>query len=59
MFAKQQRGHDSSDSDSKEEELLRSGMNQAEQIHILASAGVIPPEEGIKFSKDDLKCHKK
>ena len=49
MFAKQGSGGNSVSSDSNEEDSRKSGLNQAEQMHVLAS----------EFDKDDLKRYKK
>ena len=59
IYAKQQRGHDDNDSDSKEEESWKRGMNQTEQMHLLASAGINTSEDSIAFIKDDLQRYKK
>ena len=34
-------------------------MNQAEQMHVLASAGVDPSDKNIQFDPSDLKRYKK
>ena len=47
---------DSSDSDDED---WRSGMNQAEQMHVLASAGVDPSNKNIQFDPSDLKRYRK
>ena len=59
MFAKQGSGGNSDSSDSDEEDLWKSRLNQAEQMHMLASANVNPNERNIEFDKDDLKRYKK
>jgi hypothetical protein len=57
MFARQASGDDdSSDSDDDD---WKNGMNQAEQMHVLASAGVDPSEKNIQFDPSDLKRYKK
>ena len=60
IFAKQKNGgYDSSDSDSSEDESQNKGTNQVEQIHAIASAGIIPSDSNIESDKDDLKHCKK
>ena len=59
MFAKQQRGQDGGDLDSDEESSWKNGINQTEQMYLLASASIGSSKEDIEFSKDDLKCYKK
>ena len=46
-----------SDSSSNEEEPWRSGMNGAEQMHMLAYAGINPNTSDIEFDSDDKKCY--
>ena len=57
MFAKQRKGHryvaDSSDSDS-EYVSWRRGMNNAEQMHVFASAGISHSDSDIEIDNDDL-----
>ena len=48
---------DSSDSD--DEDSWKHGLNQAEQMHVLALAGVDPNERDINFDPSDLKRYKK
>ena len=57
MFAKQGASSDSSNSD--EEDSWKQGLNQAEQMHVLASANINPNERNIEFDKDDLRRYKK
>ena len=59
MYTKQHHSHDDSDSNYDEEETRRNGLNQAEQMHILASVNINPSEDDIKFSKDDFKRYSK
>ena len=59
MFAKQGLGGNSDSSDSEEEDSWKSGLNQAEQLHVLASANVNTNERNIELDKDDLKRYKK
>ncbi|OEU11608.1 hypothetical protein FRACYDRAFT_244725 [Fragilariopsis cylindrus CCMP1102] len=49
MFAKQASGNSSDSSDSDDEDSWKHGLNQAEQMHVLASAGVAPNERNINF----------
>ena len=50
----------SSDSSSSEdEESWRSGLNGAEQMHVLASAGINPSDDNIDFEDDDLRRYRK
>ena len=62
MFAKQNKGckhdADSSDSDS-EDESWRRGMNNAEQMHVLASAGISPSDSDIEIDDDNLRHYRK
>ena len=62
MFAKQCKGQrhdaDSSDSDS-EDESWRRGMNNAEQMHVLASAGINSSDSDIEIDNDDLRRYRK
>ena len=55
MFATQGSGGNSDSSDSDEEDLWQSGLNQAEQLHVLASTNINPNERNLEFDKDDLK----
>ena len=60
MFAKQRNGgYISSDLDSSDDELLKIGMNQAEQMHILASSGINAPDSNIEIDEDFLKRYNK
>ena len=59
MFAKQASGNSSDSSDSDDEDSWKHGLNQAEQMHVLASAGVDPNERDINFNPSDLKRYKK
>ena len=59
MFANQGSGGNSDSSDSNEEDSRKSELNQAEQMHVLASAYINPNERNIEFDKDDLKRYKK
>ena len=58
MFAKQQGGHDGSNLDLSEDEQWSSGINQAEQMHVLASPDTNPSKDDIEFTKNDLKRYK-
>ena len=62
MFAKQRKEHrhnsDSSNSDS-ETELWRRDMNSAEQMHVLASAGISPSDSDIEIDNKDLRRYQK
>ena len=58
MFAKQASG-DADSSDSDGEDSWKHGMNQAEQMHVLASAGIDPNDRDIQFSPSDLKRYRK
>ena len=51
-------GPDSSDSDPGGESWRR-GMNNAEQMHVLASAGINPSDSDIEIDKGDLQRYKK
>ena len=44
----------SDSSSSSDEESWRSGSNGAEQMHVLASAGINPSDDNIDFEDDDL-----
>ena len=57
MFAKQGASSDSSDSDKKDS--WKQGLNQAEKMHVLASANINPNKRNIEFDKDDLRRYKK
>ena len=59
MFAKHKTGASSDSSDSDDEHSWKNGLNQAEQMHVLASAGVDPNERDINFDPSDLKRYKK
>ena len=62
MFAKHrnERRHDSDSSDlDLEAESWRRGMNNAEQMHVLASAGISPSDSDIEIDNDDLRCYRK
>ena len=53
---KRRRSYSSSDSSSSEdEESWRSGLNGAEQMHVLASAGINLSDDNIDFEDDDLR----
>jgi hypothetical protein len=58
MFAKQASG-DSDSSDSDDEDSWKQGLNQAEQMHVLASASINPNGRNIQFNPSDLKRYKK
>ena len=58
MFAANQKSGDSNSSDSDDED-WKHGMNQAEQMHVLASAGVDPSNKNIQFDPADLKRYRK
>ncbi|OEU21421.1 hypothetical protein FRACYDRAFT_235044 [Fragilariopsis cylindrus CCMP1102] len=58
MFAKHT-GASSDSSDSDDDEPWKKGLNQAEQMHVLASAGFDPSERNINFDPSDLKRYKK
>jgi hypothetical protein len=45
--------------DSDKEDSWKQGLNQAEQMHVLASANINPNESNIEFDKDDLRRYKK
>jgi hypothetical protein len=59
MFARQASGAGSDSSDSDEEDSWKRGLNQKEQMHVLASAGFDPSERNINFDPSDLKRYKK
>ena len=59
MFAKQGTGCFDSDSDSDEEDLWKDELNQAEQVHVLASTGINPNERNADINDNDLKHYKK
>ena len=48
----------SSESTSSDGESWRSGMSGAEQIHMLASAGINPNDSDIEFQPEDERCYK-
>ena len=50
---------DSSESSSSDGESWRSGMSGAEQMHMLASAGINPNDSDIEFDPEDGRRHKK
>ena len=56
MFAKHDKGQDSNsnDPDSSEGKSWRRNMNNAKQMHVLASAGINPSEHNIDITNDDL-----
>ena len=57
---KQRRSYNSIDSNSSSnDDSWRSGLNRAEQMHLLASAGINPSDSDIEFDNDDLKRYKK
>ena len=56
---KRRRSYSSSDSSSDNEESWRSGLNGAEQMHVLASAGINPSDDNIDFEDDDLRRYRK
>ena len=37
----------------------KKGLNTAEQMYVLASAGISPDDDNIEFDKDELKAYKK
>ena len=49
----------SSEESSSDGESWRSGMSGAEQMHMLASAGINPNDSDIEFASDDEKRYKK
>ena len=57
MFAKHNSGARSSDSD--DEYSWKHGLNQAEQMHVLASASINSNERNIQFDPSNLKRYKK
>ena len=60
MFAKKKKGgYDSSDSDSSDDKSWKKEMNQAQQMHVLASAGISPSESNTEIDDDVLKRYKK
>ena len=59
MFARQASGASSDSSDSDDEDSWKQGLNQKEQMHVLASAGFDPSERNINFDPSDLKRYKK
>ncbi|OEU07148.1 hypothetical protein FRACYDRAFT_251631 [Fragilariopsis cylindrus CCMP1102] len=59
MFARQASGASSDSSDSDDEQSWKQGLNQKEQMHVLASAGFDPSERNINFDPSDLKRYKK
>ena len=42
-----------------DEQPWKKGMNTAEQLHVLASAGINLDDDNIEFDKDKLKAYKK
>ena len=57
---KRRRSYSSSDSSlSEDEESWRSGLNGAEHMHVLASAGINPSDDSIEIEDDDLRCYQK
>ena len=57
---KRQYSSDSSSAESSSDgESWRSGMSGAEQMHMLASAGINPNDSDIEFASDDEKRYKK
>ena len=56
---KRRRSYSSSDSSSDEEESWRSGLNGAEQMHLLASAGISSSDDNIEIEDDDLRRYRK
>ena len=59
MFAKHKSGASSDSSDSDDDDSWKQGLNQAEQMHVLASAGFDPSERNINFDPSDLKRYRK
>ena len=57
MLANGSNGSNSDSEDNKQP--WKKGMNTAEQMHVLASAGISPDDDDIKFDKDELKAYKK
>ena len=49
----------SSDESSSDGESWRSGMSGAEQMHMLASAGINPADSDIEFTSEDEKRYRK
>lgn len=47
------------DSDSDSGDTWRTNLSDAEQMHVLAAAGISPDDEDIEFEDDDLKLYKK
>ena len=59
---KRRSSYSSSSSDSSassDDESWRSGLNGAEQMHVLASAGINPSDDNIDFEDDDLRRYRK
>ena len=56
---KRRRSYNSRDSSSDEEESWRSGLDGAEQMHVLASAGINPSDDNIEIENDDLRLYQK
>ena len=56
---KRRRSYSSSDSSSDEEESWRNGLDGAEQMHVLASAGINPSDDNIEIENDDLRHYRK
>jgi hypothetical protein len=54
-----EREHANSDSDSDSGDTWRANLSDAEQMHILAAAGITPDDKDIEFDTDDLKMYKK
>ena len=60
MWAKQGSGcFDSDSDDSNNKDSWKDGLNQAKQMHVLASAGINPNERNIDIDDDDIKRYKK
>ena len=57
MLANNSNGSDSDSEDDKQP--WKKGLNTAEQMHVLASAGISPDDDDIEFDKDELKAYKK
>jgi hypothetical protein len=47
------------DSDSDSVDTWRANLSDAEQMHVLAAAGISPDDEQIEFDNDDLRKYTK
>ena len=53
MFAKQKNNRYDSNLDSSDDKSWKKGMNQVEQMHVLAPASISPSETNIEIDNDD------